>query len=148
MISDILSDAIESVDYYLKEFSGTYHGQLRLDILALRDDMERMRARLDTAPGDEQSSFRAFDGIREVAAGQAPKVVALIHLRDGVILSPETQASIASLAASKGVRYEVFDGLKVGPPLMVMLPAIPGGHGVAQKEFDTEAALLKYLRGL
>lgn len=66
MISDVLSEAVDEVDRYLNDFEDMYRGSLRRDILALRDEMERMRARLDTCPGDEPNPVRPFEGRREI----------------------------------------------------------------------------------
>lgn len=52
MISDVLFDAVEGIDGYLNDetFDTCYGGELRTEILILRNQMDRMRAKLDRPP--------------------------------------------------------------------------------------------------
>ena len=54
MISDILSQTVVDLDYYLNNpnFDGTYNGDLRERIIRLRDEAEYIRVVLDTHPCD------------------------------------------------------------------------------------------------
>jgi len=49
MISDILSEAVSEIDRYLtdKVFKGVYSGELKEQIIVLRNNMEEMRKELD-----------------------------------------------------------------------------------------------------
>lgn len=53
MISDVLFEAVEEIDGYLADpvYKDMYAGELRDRILKLRDDMNALRAELDTPPG-------------------------------------------------------------------------------------------------
>jgi hypothetical protein len=50
MISDVLSDAVGSIDDYLEnpQYNAWYSGELRERIIKLRNEMDAMRAELDT----------------------------------------------------------------------------------------------------
>ena len=52
MISDVLHEAIENIDYYLNEDNCQIysHGKIRDKIVKLRNDMEALRLELDKAP--------------------------------------------------------------------------------------------------
>ena len=52
MISDVLSDAVSQIDCYLENpsFDGCYEGEIRQELLTLREAMDAMRAKLDTPP--------------------------------------------------------------------------------------------------
>lgn len=52
MISDVLSEAVGRVREYLGDpvYANTYSGELRQQLLALTEQMERMRVTLDTPP--------------------------------------------------------------------------------------------------
>lgn len=52
MISDVLFEAVEGLDYYLNEpvYDDIYSGELRAWILSLRSAMEDMRRELDNIP--------------------------------------------------------------------------------------------------
>lgn len=53
MISDVLADAIVSIDSYLDNpaYAEVYSGDLRKRIIKLRNDMATVQAELDTPPG-------------------------------------------------------------------------------------------------
>ena len=50
MISDVLFEAVQEINYYLNEptFAKAYNGDLRARIVKLRDEMDAMRTELDT----------------------------------------------------------------------------------------------------
>ncbi len=50
MISDILFDAIERIDWYLDEYKDVYTGEIRKRIIDVRDIMHELRDELDTLP--------------------------------------------------------------------------------------------------
>ena len=51
MISDVLAEAVNDIDNYLREdTSGLYQGELLLRILELRGAMDALRRFLDTLP--------------------------------------------------------------------------------------------------
>lgn len=52
MISDVLSEAVDSMDRYLNDpvFKNVYDGELRKELLSLRNKMDSIRARLDMVP--------------------------------------------------------------------------------------------------
>ncbi len=58
MISDILSQAVVDLDYYLNDpnFGSTYSRELRERIIRLRDAAEYIRVVLDTRPCDTPPS--------------------------------------------------------------------------------------------
>ena len=53
MISDVLADAIDDLDYHLSNpaYVGTYQGRTRKQIAKLRDEMAYMVHVLDAPPG-------------------------------------------------------------------------------------------------
>lgn len=55
MISDTLSETVGSLDYYLNEptFAHIYAGSVRDELQKLRDDIEAMRVKLDSAISPE-----------------------------------------------------------------------------------------------
>lgn len=52
MISDVLSDAVHSINDYLENptFANVYTGELREHVIKLRDEMTALRIVLDTPP--------------------------------------------------------------------------------------------------
>lgn len=52
MISDVLSEAVDEIDRYLSDevFADVYTGDLRARIVAVRNEMEKIRVELDTPP--------------------------------------------------------------------------------------------------
>ena len=50
MISDVFSDAIESIDNYLNSevYDKIYDGVLRKDIVSIKNDMDHIRSFLDS----------------------------------------------------------------------------------------------------
>ncbi len=51
MISDVLFDSIERIDWFLGEYKNVYTGDIRKRIMDVRDAMDALRAELDTVPG-------------------------------------------------------------------------------------------------
>jgi len=52
MISDVLSEAVEKIDHYLKYYDYVYLGELREHIIKLRNDMDAVREELDKMPAE------------------------------------------------------------------------------------------------
>ncbi len=50
MISDVLSDAVISINTYLEEYPEIYSGDLRERIIKVRDEMTAIQRELDTPP--------------------------------------------------------------------------------------------------
>ena len=55
MISDVLSRAINDIDFYLAAYKDVYTGDTRKKIINARDAMESLRKELDTPPGREEA---------------------------------------------------------------------------------------------
>jgi hypothetical protein len=53
VISDVLSECVSDLDYYLNSqiFDDTYEGELRKRIIQLRNEAEYLRGVLDVPPG-------------------------------------------------------------------------------------------------
>lgn len=54
MISDVLSSAIDDIDYYMNDsfYDDIYKDQIRDEILTLRQQMEKLRLKLDEVPSE------------------------------------------------------------------------------------------------
>ena len=48
MVSDVLSEAITDLEYYLK--TGWYNGEIKKEIIAVKTIMNSLRVKLDTPP--------------------------------------------------------------------------------------------------
>jgi len=55
MISDILSDAVGKIDQYINEpiYHKVYFGEERINIINLRNEMDKLRIRLDELPFED-----------------------------------------------------------------------------------------------
>ena len=62
MISDILFDAIERIDWYLDEYKDLYTGDIRARIIEVRDVMHELRDELDTLPDEATTHVKEGDG--------------------------------------------------------------------------------------
>jgi hypothetical protein len=51
VISDVLFDSIERIDWFLAEYQNVYSGNVRKRIMEVRDAMDALRAELNTIPG-------------------------------------------------------------------------------------------------
>ena len=58
MISDVFSDAVDSIDKYLTSevYDKIYDGVLRKDIVAIRNDMDHIRSFLDSGRDSDEYS--------------------------------------------------------------------------------------------
>jgi hypothetical protein len=50
MIDDVLAEAVEKIDQYLKYYDYIYLGELRERIIKLRDDMKALQKEIHEAP--------------------------------------------------------------------------------------------------
>jgi hypothetical protein len=50
MISDVLAEAVAEIDRHLDDAPDVYDGELRARIISVRDQMDAVRAELDTPP--------------------------------------------------------------------------------------------------
>ena len=69
-ISDVLADAVNRINGYLDDSTGTYSGDLGERIKALVAQMDAMRAELDTPPtAEEIAAHERKSRVRLVAEG-------------------------------------------------------------------------------
>ncbi len=61
MISDVLFDAIERIDWYLAEYKEVYSGATRERIIEVRDVMHELRDELDTLPDEATTHTKESD---------------------------------------------------------------------------------------
>lgn len=57
MISDVLGEAVTDIDGYLVDFRSVYSGEVRARIVAVRDQMDALRAELDAQPAFPDGRF-------------------------------------------------------------------------------------------